>query len=806
MTRDWRSVVNSVTAKTNAAIQAGIEQVASTRFGSTSDEKPAARSMNGDARGGPTGGAVARVRRRDARIIVLQVLIISLIGTLFLRVAWMQLGDSTQYRTAATSNSVREVVVPAQRGLILDQLGRPMVANRSGLSVTVDRAELARQSDGGKAVLTSLADKLGTTHDALVNRMKPCGTSGAPKQPLCWNGPRERPVIVAQDVPQEVGLQLMESDGGFRAVRTELTPTRSYPKPYGINFAHVAGYLGPMTQEEVAELDEDGQASLANSAIGRSGLEQAYNDVLSGSPGVQQVSVSRSGKVTATLRDESAVAGDNLVTSIDAKLQALVERQLGEALLRGREQGKPSDSGTIIVSEVDTGRILAMASAPTYDPKVWVGGIKESEYNALTDPNQGNPLLNRATQGTYAPASTFKVISAAAAVKAGYSPTSKYACPAMYDVGGQVFRNYESRAYGSIDLARALSVSCDTVFYRLANEMWLKDGGLVPRGKPAESMYNMALAFGLGKKTGIDVPGESAGRVVGREQKKTDYGERKDDFCRRATQGYPEVKPKDRAALLQSYAKDFCAEGDKYRAGDALNFAIGQGDTVATPLQMNAMYAAIANGGEFWKPSIAKAVVSREGEVRKEFEPTSTGRLDVTDSTLSFLRRALSDTTVTGTASGAFRGFPVGQVPVAAKTGTGEVVGKVSTSWFTSFAPTTKPKYAVTCMVSQGGTGSGTCGPSVRAIYEALFGITGSSVSPSKSILVGGKPSSELPTVTSDGIGSAQAEGQAAPPVVTNPAPAGGEYPALGGMPPGEVPRGFVNSPSSTPSSSRSGQ
>lgn len=772
MNRDWRSYVESVTRS----------------VARTEKARPEA--------------ATTRVRRRDARIIVLQVLVISLIGTLFLRVAWMQVGDSASYRTAATSNSVREVVVPAQRGLILDQVGRPMVANRSGLSVTVDRAELARQGDGGKAVLTSLANKLGTTYDALVNRMKPCGTPGAPKQPLCWNGPRERPVIVAEDVPQEVGLQLMESEGGFKAVRTELTPTRSYPKPYGINFAHIAGYLGPMTKEEVAELDEDSQTALANSSIGRSGLEQAYNDVLSGHPGVQQVSVSRSGKVTETLRDESAVAGDNLVTSVDAKLQALVERQLAEALLRGRDQGKPSDSGTIIVSEVDTGRILAMASAPTYDPKIWVGGIKESEYNALTDPEKGNPLLNRATQGTYAPASTFKVVSTAAAIKAGYSPTAKYACPAMYDVGGQAFRNYESRAYGSIDFARALSVSCDTVYYKLANEMWLKDGGLNPSGKPQEAMYNMALAFGLGKKTGIDVPGESAGRVVGREQKQAEYEERKDDFCKRAVDGYPEVKPKDRAELLKSYAKDFCAEGDKYRAGDALNFAIGQGDTVVTPLQVNSMYAAIANGGELWKPSIAKAAVSREGEVRKEFEPTSTGRLDASESTLSFLRKALADTSVTGTASGAFRGFPLAQIPVAAKTGTGEVVGKVSTSWFSSFAPANKAKYAITCMVSQGGTGAGTCGPSVRAIYEALFGVTGGTVAPGKSILTGGKPSTKLPSVTSDGIGNVTTT----PPTVTNPGPVGGESPADGGMPPAEVPRGFVNSPGASPSSSRSGE
>mgnify|MGYP000896966209 CR=1 FL=1 len=774
MNRDWRSFVESM----STALSRGGKPESATR---------------------ESQAPVARVRRRDARIIVLQVLVLALVATLFLRLAWMQLGDSAQYRTAATSNSTREVVVPAQRGLILDQMGRPMVANRSGLSVTVDRAELARQPDGGKEVLTALANKLGTTRDALVDRMKPCGTPGAPKQPLCWNGPRERPVIVAEDVPQEVGLQLMESEGAFKAVRTELTPTRSYPKPYGINFAHVAGYLGPMNSDEVAALDEESQAALANSPIGRSGLEQQYNDVLSGRPGIQQVSVSRSGKVTDTLRDEPAVAGENLVTSVDAKLQALVEQQLAAAIARGRDQGKPSDSGTIIVSDVNTGRILALASAPTYDPKIWVGGIKESEYVSLTDPKKGNPLLNRATQGTYAPASTFKVVSTTAAIKAGYNPNSTYACPSSYNVGGQAFRNYESHSYGSIDLARALAVSCDTVFYKLANEMWLKDGGLNPSGNPTEAMYNAARDYGLGKQTGIDIPGESSGRVVGREQKKADYLERKDDFCRRATEGYPEVKPADRAALLQSYAKDFCAEGDKFRAGDALNFAIGQGDTVVTPLQMNTLYSAIANGGTLWRPSFAKAAVSRDGTVSKQFDPVSNGRVDASDSTLSFLRKALSETTTDGTASNVFRGFPLGQVPVAAKTGTGEVVGKASTSWFASFAPANAPKYAVTCMVSQGGTGAGTCGPSVRAIYEALLGVNGMSASPSKSILAGGKPNTKLPGVTSDGIGQGGPNGGpavVAPPATSSPAPPGGESPAPSQLPPAEVPRGTVSSPS----------
>lgn len=697
------------------------------------------------------GNAVVRTRRRDARLLVLQVLVLSLIGTLLMRLVWMQTANAGEYNTAS-ANSVRQIVVPAQRGLILDQVGRPMVANRSSLSVTVDRAELARQKDGGDATLAALAAKLGVTQDSIEQRLKSCGTPGAPAMPLCWNGPNEQPVVVAEDVPQAVGLQLMESGEDLQGVQTELTPTRSYPAPYGINLAHVAGYLGQMTADEVAQLGDQADV-LGSTPVGRAGLEKEYNSVLSGTPGVQDVTVSRSGKVTDTLRNDPAVPGENLVTSIDAKLQALVEKELTAAFQLGRAQGYPSDSGAIVVEDVNTGRILAMASGPTYNPNVWVGGISAANYNALTDPDKGYPLLNRAIQGTYAPASTFKAISTAAAIKAGFNPNSTYPCPSQLSIGGQVFRNYESEAYGNINLAKALAVSCDTVFYKIANDMWINDGGLNPSGTPHEYMYNEAKSFGLGSQTGIDLPGESSGRIVGREQKKSDYAQRKDDYCRRAVDGYPEVKPKSQADLLQSYAKDYCADGDQFRAGDALNFAIGQGDTAVTPLQMLEVYSAIANGGTLWEPMIAKAAMTRDGTVTQTFNPQVKGQVDASPSTLAYLRSALTQTSTSGTASNVFRDFPLSKIPVAAKTGTGEVVGKKSTGWLASFAPANNPRYAVICMVSQGGTGAGTCGPSVRRIYEALFGVNGYTVNPSKSILEGGKPNDSVPQVTSDGLG-----------------------------------------------------
>ncbi|MBP7973430.1 MAG: hypothetical protein KAZ48_11575, partial [Candidatus Nanopelagicales bacterium] len=276
--------------------------------------------------GASAGGAGRRNRptlRRDARLIILQVLVVALLATLFMRLVWMQVGEGATYRNAASSNSVRTAVVTPQRGLILDQVGRPIVANRSSLTVTVDRTALAREKDGGQATLVALAKKLSVSYDDLVTRMKPCGTAGAAPQPLCWNGPAGQPVVVATDVPQTVGLQLMEERGDMPAVRTDLRPLRSYPKPYGVNAAHLAGYLGPISQAELDKLDPT-SADTADTRVGRAGLEEQYNSVLAGQPGVQRVAVSRSGKVGQTLENRAAVPGDNVVTNIDAHLQAVV--------------------------------------------------------------------------------------------------------------------------------------------------------------------------------------------------------------------------------------------------------------------------------------------------------------------------------------------------------------------------------------------------------------------------------------------------------------------------------------------------
>jgi penicillin-binding protein 2 len=275
-------------------------------------------------------------------------------------------------------------------------------------------------------------------------------------------------------------------------------------------------------------------------------------------------------------------------------------------------------------------------------------------------------------------------------------------------------------------------------------------------GSGRTSGFNaIAKGFGLGKPTGIDLPSEADGRIADRAWKRAYWKETREFYCAKAKTGYPEVARTDptRAAYLRRLSKENCVDGWAYRGGDAANFAIGQGDTTATPLQMARVYAAVANGGTLVTPHIGKAIISAEGKLIRRIEPKPAGKVPSTPETLRWLRAALRGVTEKGTGRGPFfrAEFPLTKLPVASKTGTGEVYGKQSTSWFASYAPADKPRYAVVMMVSQGGTGSGTSGPAVAEVYKTLFGISGQKVNLAKANPPGGRPPTKLPEIRLDG-------------------------------------------------------
>lgn len=691
--------------------------------------------------------------RSNLRLLVLGVLVVSLLGTLIARAFYLQIVTGSTYRAAAEQNSVRELVTPAVRGLILDQAGRPLVANRTSVVVTVDRLTLEREPDDGAAVVKRLADMLGMSEQKIQDRLMTCGSDGAKPPPVCWNGSPYQPVPVANDVDTKTALTIMERRSDFPGVSAELDAIREYPEPFQMNAAHILGYIGPVTQ---AQLDAQGDSEAPDrlrttDEVGRSGIEAEYDQELRGTPGITSLAVDTAGHVTGTVAEDRPIAGNYVVTNIDARLQSVVEQQLVRAVQRAQGQGYPGKSGAAVVVDTRNGHVLAMASYPTYDPSIWVGGVSKKQYQQLID---SDSLSSNATQGIFAPGSTFKVISTAAAGKEGFSLYGNYDCPSSVKIGPQTFRNFESSAYGSISLARAIEVSCNTVFYGIASRMWQQAGGPDATSTAADPIASTAKMFGLGTPTGIDLPGEAAGRVASRAFKAEHWEEMKDTWCENAESGYPETR-KTNPKLADYYTaidKENCTDGYQWRAGDALNAAIGQGDTAVTPLQMAMVYAAIANGGKVYEPQVTKAIVSPTGEVVKEFEPVVKSTVDVSRTTMKFLRNTLPGVTSEGTAETPFAGFPLNQIPVASKTGSAQVTNSdVSTSWFASYAPANKPRYAVIMMVTEGGTGSKTSGPSVRKIYEALFGVNGSSVNPNRSVLVGGAPKADLPAIRSDG-------------------------------------------------------
>jgi len=706
------------------------------------------------------------------RLIVLQVLVLSLLATLLGRLWYVQVVAAENYKTAAAENGTREIITPAARGMILDSRGRPLARNRTALVVSISRTALLRQPDGGRALVAKVAAVIGEPADDVWAKTRLCGSSGAPPAPRCFNGSPYQPIPVTDEASTAMALQIMERREDFPGVSAELTAVREYPQPLGANAAHELGYLGPVTDDELAAREQENSRRGAKNEtvlqrtdlIGRSGLEAEYDDVLRGTPGVRTLAVDHEGGVSGVLAETQPTAGNHLVTTIDAKVQAEAEKQLKAAIMRARNTGDinkgyatklKADSGAVVVLDVRTGGIVAMASWPSYDPNIWVGGISTKDYKSITSKKNNYPNQSRAFQGEFAPASTFKAVTLPAAVKAGYSVNGSYDCPSAYSIGGTPKRNYESQGYGVISMYRAIQVSCDTVFYKFAYETWLRMGGLKAKKNAKDPFTQMAKGFGLGRTTGLDLPGESDGRIADRAWKRAYWKATKDFYCAKAKTGYPEVASKDprRAAYLVQLSKENCADGWAYRGGDAANFAIGQGDTTTTPLQMARVYAAVANGGTLVTPHIGRAVITPEGDLVRQIEPEPAGRVPASAATLKWLRDALRGVTEGGTGFGPFAraAFPLAKVPVATKTGTGEVYGKQTTSWFASYAPANKPQYAVVMMVSQGGTGSGVSGPSVAELYKTLFGVNGQDVDLAKASPPGGHPTTVLPVVRPDG-------------------------------------------------------
>ncbi|MFI1165103.1 penicillin-binding protein 2 [Streptomyces sp. NPDC020801] len=683
-----------------------------------------------------------RTPRVQTRLVVIQILVLSLLGTLGGRLWYLQIRNGAEYQKEASGNHVQQVVQPAVRGSILDARGVPLADNETRLVVSASRTDLLKQKDDGKAVLTKLAGVLGIAPQDVMQKVRLCDAKTP--QP-CWNGSPYQPIPITDEATPKQALQIRERAEDFPGITAEPEAVRRYAGPGKSNTAQVLGYLSPVTDDEIQQAKGTESPYLRSDMVGRSGLERQYDRELRGKAGVTRYEVDNLGRVIGKAKADAAEPGSNLVTSIDSRVQRVAEYQLDNAMKAARQQfdkvtgeNYRADSGAVVVMEARTGRIVAMASAPTYDPNVWVGGISAKDYKALTGKGSDYPLLNRAIQGQSAPGSTFKVVSTAAAVQAGYDFNGNYPCTSSYSVGGQVFKNFEGENFGPISLGRALEVSCDTVFYGLADNEWKKDGGINPKkGQPKDYFFKTAHQFGLGKETGIDLPNEVTGRVPDRQWKQRYWQANKDAWCKSG---------KKNGSYVEKIAYENCLEGNKMREGDEINYSIGQGDTLLTPIQEAVIYGAISNGGTMYTPTIGKAVVSPDGKHVTEIKPKSHGRLPITKATRDMMDEALAGVATRGTAAWKFTGWPQDKIPLHAKTGTAEVYGKQTTSWLATYTK----DYSVIMTIAQAGTGSGASGEAVRNIYSALYGVQGDgSIDDKKALLP--TPQKSLPKVQPDG-------------------------------------------------------
>jgi penicillin-binding protein 2 len=678
------------------------------------------------------------------RLVVLYVMVAALLISLGGRLWYLQVMSGVTYANAAVQDQTRTVIVPSVRGQILDDAGQPLVNNHTALVVSVNRMLLEQQPDGGIGELHRLAGLLGMSFRLLQQELRQCTASVS--QP-CWPGSPYQPIPVDQQASAAVALQIMQSQREYPGITAQPQPVIHYVQPYATAAAQMLGYLQPITAQEVAQRHLPVTGFSGVDLVGQAGLEAQYDQRLRGTPGRQLLSVNAAGAVTAVHPQVPARPGDDLVTSLNAQLQADTSAALAQAIHRAQSFGNVGATSGAAVVMTTRGRVLAMASYPTYNPAIWNGGLSFRQFHLLFGTGHGEPILDRATQGQYGPGSTWKITSAAAAIKDGFSAAGPYSCPGAVTIAGHTFNNWTTANLGPMSIHQALVMSCDTVFYQLAYQMYTHDryqANFVasPRA-PVQKMQKMELAFGFGRFTGIDLPEESPGTVPTRQWLYNYWKQYKDYWCKHG---------KQYGSYLQQIAYDDCRTGYQWTPGQAAIAAIGQGYVTVTPLQLARAYAALANGGTLYSPRIGEALISPAGTVVQRITPPVIGHLPVPRSTLDYIKKALIDVVTQGTAAGAFAGFPLSKVQIAAKTGTAEIFGGQATSVFASFAPASHPRYVVVVMVPKSGEGADVSAPCARQIWDSIYGLERH-----QAVFPGGQPPRKLPAISASGAISAPA-------------------------------------------------
>ncbi|HEY4621808.1 MAG TPA: penicillin-binding protein 2 [Gaiellaceae bacterium] len=618
------------------------------------------------------------------RVAVLGGVALVAFAVLFLRLWSLQVLSGEEYLKASQNNELRLIRVEAPRGPLLDRHGRVVVSNVAGTAVELWVGDMP--DEGRFELVQRLAKVLDVSPRALAREV-----DERRSDPLT-------PIVVKTAVGEEQVDYLYEHQAEFPGVEIVQIYLRDYP--YSSLAAQILGYTGEISPEELKRLPKkDGYRS--GDRIGKTGIEAAYDSYPRGRPGLAQIRVDSLGRPQSPLElRQEARAGYALRLTLDMRLQRAAEQALQYGIDLAHENDQwAANGGAIVALDPRDGAVLAMASAPTYRPSVFVGRTDPKKLQALYS-DSSNPLFNRATAGLYPPGSTWKPVTALAGMQEHiFSAYDSIQCTpsATYGLDKQVFRNWNPYVNRSMTLDVALAESCDTYFYDIGNRFYL--GGSDSRVR----MQQWARRFGFGAPTGLDIGGEADGLVPTPEWRK----------------------------------KTFESDWDRaWNPGDSIQLAIGQKDLLVTPLQLVAFYAMLANGGQVITPHLVSDVEQPGGKgsprvVLRRFAPPPPKSSGVDPAALAAIRDGLYLAThsATGTSSSVFASYPV---PISGKTGTAEKVVPLpgypsdhleDQSWWCGWGPSDSAKIVVCALIENGGHGSAAAAPAALKVFERFFGV-----------------------------------------------------------------------------------
>lgn len=590
-------------------------------------------------------------KRKKGRFDALMYIVIAIFVILVTRLFYLQIVEGEYYHSKAEGNRLRMLSVTAARGIMYDRNGQILVGSRPAYTVSI----MPTDKEIDDSELQRLAGILGMKPEAIKEKVK------------AHEGGYE-PIRLANDITMDTVTKIAERSHELPGVSIDVEPLRYYP--YDTMASQLFGYVGEVGEEELADIREkDPNTSVGPGTIlGRAGLERMYDNVLRGIDGGKQVEVDAAGRPVAEVGRQNTVPGRDIHLTIDLPLQKAAEKAVADQLASLRSQGIPAKGAAVVAMDPNTGAILAMVSAPEFNPNWFARGITSAQWKQLnTDMN--HPFDNKVVSGEYPPGSPFKIITGAAALELKKVTPDEM----IFDSGRHWLidkRNAEGEALGWLDFNTALAKSDNVYFYEMGNRVGI------------ENLDKFARLFGLGEKTGIKLFGEATGNIASPEYKRKVFDQ------------------------------------DWY-LGETFDAAIGQSFTLVTPIQMAMVMSEVANGGIRYQPYVVSRIDNSDGTPEEIFGPKKIGVLQVSKSVMDLIRNALRDVTAEGgTAGSLFKDLPIA---VAGKTGTAENATGRDHGWFVAYAPYDKPRIVVVALVEQGSFGAGSAGPIVRAVLEEYF-------------------------------------------------------------------------------------